>query len=84
MWHCTAPVNKTEPLHAHLDALWNTLRERKDYLLQLKQALTVDVFATYSSTCDQGGLAFPSQSLQMFTELEIPFGISIIVTSENS
>lgn len=37
----SAPVKETEPLHLHIDALWNTFRDRKEYLLHLKQKLTV-------------------------------------------
>ena len=79
MWSYTVPIDNTKPLHVHIEALWGTFRERKEYLLRLKHDLTVDVFATYSSNCDQGGLDFPAQSLQIFTELQIPLGISIIV-----
>src|SRR4051812_33688352 len=41
-WHYTAPVPEPEPLHVHIDTLWRTFRERKEYLLQLKKQLTVD------------------------------------------
>jgi Domain of unknown function (DUF4279) len=33
MWSCEAPVMKTEPLHVHIDSLWKTFRDRKDYPL---------------------------------------------------
>jgi Domain of unknown function (DUF4279) len=79
MWSYSAPVKKTEPLHAHIDTLWNTFRERKEYLLNLKQNLTVDVFLGYQSNCDHAGVVVPYQSLEMFRELQIPFGLSIIV-----
>jgi hypothetical protein len=39
----------------------------------------VDVFLTYSSNVDTAGIEVPHTSLEMFTELEVPFGISIIV-----
>jgi hypothetical protein len=79
MWHSKPPVEETEPLHAHIDALWNILREHKRYLLSLKSSLTVDVFLTYSSNCDHAGVVVRHESLEMFRELEIPFGLSIIV-----
>jgi Domain of unknown function (DUF4279) len=79
MWSYNAPVKKTEPLHVHIDTLWNTFRERKEYLLQLKQDLTVDVFLGYQSNCDHAGVEVPYQSLEIFRELQIPFGLSIIV-----
>jgi len=80
MWNYTAPVNKSEPLHVHIDALWNAFKGHKQYLLQLKHDLTVDVFLGYRSNCDHCGVEVPHQSLEMFKELQIPFGLSIIVT----
>ncbi len=79
MWMYNAPVKKTEPLHVHIDTLWNTFIDRKEYLLHLKQDLTVDVFLGYQSNCDHAGVEVPYQSLEMFRELQIPFGLSIIV-----
>jgi hypothetical protein len=79
MWMYHAPVKETEPLHVHIETLWNTFRERKEYLLQLKQELTVDVFLGYRSNCDNAGIEVPYQSLEIFRELRVPFGLSIIV-----
>ena len=79
MWSYTVPVKESEPLHLHIDALWNTFKERKQYLLQLKHDLTVDVFLGYRSNCDHAGVEVPYRSLEMFRELQIPFGLSIVV-----
>jgi hypothetical protein len=80
MWMYTAPVKRSEPLHVHIEALWNTFRGRKQYLLQLKHNLTVDVFLGYRSNCDHAGVEVPYHSLEMFIELQVPFGLSVIVT----
>jgi hypothetical protein len=79
MWMYTAPVQRTEPLHVHIDALWNTFKGHKQYLLLLKHDLTVDVFLGYRSNCDSAGVKVPYQSLEIFRELQVPFGLSIIV-----
>jgi Domain of unknown function (DUF4279) len=79
MWSYTSPVKESEPLHVHIDSLWNTFREYKEYLLELKKDLTVNVFLGYGSNCDHAGVEVPPQSLEMFMELQIPFGLSIIV-----
>jgi hypothetical protein len=79
MWCYTASVKENEALSVHIDALWNTFRKRKQYLLQLKRGLAVDVFLGYRSNCDHAGVEVPHQSLQMFSELQVPFGLSIIV-----
>ena len=79
MWMYEAPVKETEPLHVHIDALRDTFRGRIDYLLHLKQDLTVDVFLGYQSNCDHAGVEVPYRSLELFRELQVPFGLSIIV-----
>lgn len=80
MWLYRAPVDKEEPLHVHIDALWSCFKEKKGYLLQIKENVTVDVFLGYRSNCDHAGVEVPHKSLEMFMELQIPFGLSIIVT----
>jgi hypothetical protein len=80
MWRYTPPVKESEPLHVHIDALWNTFKGKKEYILRLKHDLTVDVFLGYRSNCDHAGVEVPYQSLEIFRELQVPFGLSIIVT----
>jgi hypothetical protein len=80
MWLYKAPVSGSEPLHAHIDAIWSTFRAQKEYLLQLKKYVKVDVFLGYRSNCDHAGLEVQHQSLAMFLELEVPFGVSVVVT----
>jgi hypothetical protein len=79
MWSYDAPAKETEPLHVHIDNLWNTFKGRKEYLIELKSNLAVDVFLGYRSNCDNAGVEVPYQSLEIFRELQIPFGLSIIV-----
>jgi hypothetical protein len=80
MWSYSPTVEKSEPLHKHIDALWLKLKPHKRYLLGLKKSLNVDVFVGYRSICDTAGIEVPHTSLEMFTALKIPFGVSIIVT----
>lgn len=79
LWRYTAPLREEEPLHAHIDALWDIFMNKKQHLLEFKRNLSVDVFLGYRSNCDQAGIKIPYDSLKMFTELQIPFGLSIIV-----
>ena len=79
MWSYGPPLDKSEPLHRHIDALWLKLKPHKHYLLELKKSVRVDVFLGYQSNCDTAGIEVPHTSLEMFSELEIPFGVSIIV-----
>jgi hypothetical protein len=80
MWSYSPPIEEGEPLHHHIDALWSAIRAHREYLLDLKKTVTVDIFLGYRSNCDTAGLEVPHTSLEMFLQLEIPFGVSIIVT----
>jgi len=80
MWMYEVPVPGAEPLHVHIDELWRVFKDRKSYLLQLKKELTVDVFLGYRSNSDNAGVEVPAKSLEMFVDLQVPFGLSIIIT----
>jgi len=80
MWAYSPPVEKNCPLSEHVDALWTKLKPHRNYLLGLKRSFEIDVFLGYRSNCDNAGIIVPSRSLEMFTELEIPFAVSIIIT----
>ncbi len=80
MWMYKVPLSNTEPLQAHIDSLWSLLKPKKEQLLDLKKRLNVDVFLGYRSNCDHAGIEVPHTSLEMFQELEIPFGVLLVVT----
>jgi hypothetical protein len=80
MWLYKVSIKEDAPLHVHIDELWNVFRLRRDCLLDLKKNLTVDVFLGYRTNCQTAGVEVPHQSLEIFRELQIPFGLSIILT----
>jgi hypothetical protein len=80
MWSYTPPVPEEQPLEVHIDALWADIQHATAYLRALKHSATVDVFLGYRSNIDHAGVSVPAASLVMFMELEIPFGLSIIIT----
>jgi Domain of unknown function (DUF4279) len=80
MWSYSPPIAEKQPLEEHINALWEQIRPSRDYLLSLKKSAVVDVFLGYRSNIDQAGVEVPHTCLEMFTSLEIPFGISIIIT----
>ena len=80
MWSYTAPVDRSEPLGEHIDALWARLKPHKQFLLTIKQSLTVDIFLGYHSDCDHAGVEVPPSSLEVFTQLGIPFSLSIVLS----
>jgi hypothetical protein len=79
MWSYKAPVPEERSLDEHINALWMRLRPHKDYLLRLKETLTVDVFCGYRTNHWGSGFEVRPESLEMFTALQIPFGVSVIV-----
>jgi hypothetical protein len=79
MWQYSPNIDDSVELEKHIDTLWATIKHAKEYLLSLKKVATVDVFLGYRSNVDTAGIVIPYTSLEIFTELEIPFGLSIIV-----
>jgi hypothetical protein len=53
-------------------------------LKKLKERLNVDIFCGYRSDCETAGFEFDHRALIIFTELEAPFGVSVIVLAEPS
>ena len=80
LWSYSPPLAEEQPLEDHINALWEQIRPARDYLVSLKKTATVDVFLGYRSNIDHAGVEVPHTCLEMFTSLEIPFGLSIIVT----
>lgn len=79
-WHFQPALPEVAPFAQHIEALWEVLKPHVHYLKSLKQQYKIDVFCGYRSNCDHVGIEVPHTSLQLFTALEIPFGVSIIIT----
>lgn len=82
MWSYQVPLDEAEPLEKHIVALQDKFKNKKKYLLDLKRKLNVDVLLGYRSNCDHAGVQVSHTALKMFTELQIPFGISIIIAQK--
>jgi hypothetical protein len=78
-WHFQPALPETEPLERHIEALWQVVRPRLGYLKALKERFKVDVFCGYRSNCDHAGFEVSHKCLELFTALEVPFGVSVIV-----
>jgi len=63
MWSYEAQIDEDVDLEKHIDELWTKLKPHKEYLLELKKALTVDVFLGYRSNSDTAGIEVPYTSL---------------------
>lgn len=80
MWSYTAATGGTEPLENHIMALWDAIRPNVEYLRQLKTRHHVDVFCGYRSNSGTAGFEVGPRCLGLFAELEVPFGVSVIVS----
>ncbi len=78
-WHFESPLTETEPLERHIEAIWNVVRPEVEYLKSLKERFKVDVFCGYRSNCDTAGFEVSHTCLELFTALEVPFGVSVII-----
>ncbi len=59
--------------------LWQVVRPQIEYIKSLKQRFKVDVFCGYRSNCDTAGFQVSHTCLELFTAMEVPFGVSVIV-----
>ena len=78
-WHFQSQLPETEPLERHIEAIWNVVRSEVEYLKSLKERFKVDVFCGYRSNCDHAGFEVSHTCLELFTALEVPFGVSVII-----
>jgi hypothetical protein len=82
MWSYQPPLEETRPLEEHILALWEVVRPHVEYLKSLKRTLNVDVFCGYRSNSQTAGFQVSHKCLDLFVQLEVPFGVSVIVLVE--
>lgn len=78
-WHYSPAIPEDKPLECHIEALWQVVRPHVAYLKELKQRFRIDVFCGYRSNCDMAGFEVSYRCLELFTALEVPFGVSVII-----
>jgi hypothetical protein len=78
-WHFQPTLPDTEPLERQIEALWQVVKPAIEYLKALKGRFRVDVFCGYRSNCDRAGFEVSHKCLELFTALEVPFGVSVII-----
>ena len=79
LWSYQPPIDEARPLHEHITALWDAVRPHIPYLRGLKQEFHVDIFCGYRSNSGTAGFAVDHRCLGLFAELEVPFGVSVII-----
>jgi hypothetical protein len=79
LWLYRAPVARERPLDEHIMALWDAVRPQMAYLRRLKKRFKVDLCCGYQSNSCTGGFNVDHRCLGLFAELDIPFGVSVII-----
>ncbi|MDR1316813.1 MAG: DUF4279 domain-containing protein [Spirochaetales bacterium] len=80
LWGYSPDIPEEKPLEEHINALWDSLKHKKAEILKLKEKYEIDIFNGYRSNSDTAGFEVPYSCLEMFIELKISFGVSIIIT----
>ncbi len=80
LWLYAPPIHEERPLAEHIDALWHAIGHAERFLLEYKKVADIDVFLGYRSNVDHPSVQVPHTCLEMFTRLQIPFCMSIIIT----
>jgi hypothetical protein len=78
-WHLESGLDDSAHLSDHLRVLWAQIQPATEYLRELKKRYSISVFCGYRSNCDNAGLDLPHDALKIFSELEVPFGLSVII-----
>jgi hypothetical protein len=79
-WKYEPQIDRERPLDEHIMAIWNAVRPQIPYLRNLKRNFKVDIFCGYRSNSSTAGFNVDHRCLGLFTELEIPFGVSVIIS----
>ena len=79
-WHYQAQIDCERPLDEHIMDIWNAVRSQIPYLRNLKQNFEVDIFCGYRSNSSTAGFKVDHRCLGLFSELGIPFGVSVIIS----
>ena len=79
IWLYDAPVARTRPLDEHIMAIWKVACPHMAYLRQLKKRFKIDLLCGYQSNSCTAGFEVDQRCLGFFTELGIPFGVSVII-----
>ncbi len=78
-WHFTVAIDEQRELTHHLRELWRIVKPHVEYLLGLQAK--VDIFCGYRSNNGASGFAIEPDALEIFTALNVPFGVSIVIDS---
>jgi len=78
IWLLESPLDKKEPLEAHLKWLRATLMPHYQFILSMRPKARVDIYCGLTLYREQNGLQLAPEALKLFVELDTPLDISIL------
>jgi Domain of unknown function (DUF4279) len=82
MWALASPLDTGRDLEAHLGWLAEILLPRRQHIAHLSETHKVDIYCYKTCYTEQSSLTLSSHALRMFTELDLPLGVSLIFLPE--
>lgn len=79
MWSLDSSLDQSEPLDAHLKFLNQLLKPHHEYIRSLKVNAEIYIYCGYDSDSDQCGFTLSSSALSIFTLLEVPMDVHLII-----
>ena len=81
-WGIECPLEKTEPLDAHLNWLSEKLEPHYEFLRSLARKAELRVYIGFTFRCEQNGFTISPENLKFFTELNLPIEVTILCGPE--
>ena len=83
MWLLNSPLDRTEPVDAHLRWLAEQLKPHYKYLKSLKASAEMKIYCGYITDSDQCGFSISPSALSVFVELGISMDFSVIFIGDD-
>ena len=78
LWMLTSPLGTDVDLGSHLDWLADILLPHRPYISELGKLYKIDIYCHKTCYTEQASLNLSSQTLRIFTELDLKLGVSLI------
>lgn len=78
-WSLEVPLDKLEPLDAHLKWLNQQLEPHREFIKSLKADAEVYIYCGYTFHNYESAFTLSPESLTIFTELSIPMEVNLLI-----
>ena len=84
MWLLDSPLERIDPLQAHLIWLYEALTPCQDFLRTIRGKSKIDIYCYQTCYTEQASITLSPKALTLFTELEIPLEVSLLFIPEET